>query len=205
MSQSFHLFTKTVTGLHFHFVSLCLLCLCVSPGSSDLPCWHSGDGLARSRCWSWCWSATEYSLSGLAAVVAAAVVGLAVVVAAAAAVVAVVAGGSELGVGDWPFALTVCSHCPTSCLDWDCCQENWSVRKPENITSISPLPQCPWLSYLWYLDLLLDVNGVGGPGGGGGGAGAGAIEAGAGARPAQLKTSGTSRSRGRELPLTQHL
>ena len=88
-------------------------------------------------------------MSGLAAVVAAAVVGLAVVVvAAAAAVVAVVAGGSELGVGDWPFALTVCSHCPTSCLDWDCCQVNWSVRKPENITSISPLPQCPWLAVL---------------------------------------------------------
>ena len=177
----------------------------VSPGSCDLPCWHSEDGRARPRCWSWCWSATEYSLSGLA-VVAAAVVGL-VVVAAAVAAVAVVAGGSEwqTAVGDWPFALTVCSHCLTSCLDWDCCQVNWSVRKPENMTSISPPPQWSWLSYLWYLDLLLDVNGIGGPGGGAGGAGAGAIEAGARPRPAQLETSRTSGSRSRELPLTQHL
>ena len=61
-------------------------------------------------------------------------------------------------------------------------------------------------SYLWYLDLLLDVDGVCGPGGArAGGAGAGAVEAGARARPAQLEAAGTSWSRGRELPLTQHL
>ena len=62
---------------------------------------------------------------------------------------------------------------------------------------------------MWYLNLLLDVNGVGGqarPGAGArgdGGAGAGAIEAGAGA--AELETPGGSGARGGELPLTQHL
>ena len=84
---------------------------------------------------------------------------------------------------------------------------NWSVRKPENIdTHESPAPVPLLASYLWYLDLLLDVDRVCGPrGAGAGGTRAGAIEAGARARPAQLEAARTAWSRGRELPLTQHL
>ena len=56
--------------------------------------------------------------------VAAAVVRLPVV-AAAVVGLAVVAGGwdQQTAVGDWPFALTVCSHCQTSFLYWVC----WST------------------------------------------------------------------------------